>query len=135
MGSRHVMPNFSEERYPRPFAYAITSTGSSGTQATVSVTGSTGIYSVVRDVTFSIVQASAGTGISSANATMNVIDGSTGATTILWTGAVSLSSTGMLPLTIYLDRPASKAGTLTAEFSAGTTAGIQTVSMGYYTSK
>lgn len=130
------MPGLTEERYPQPFSYSANNLSTTGVQATVTVTGSTNIFTVVRDVTFSIIPAVAGVNISSANATMNVIDGATGGTNILWSGVVAVSSTGIYPLTVYLDRPSLiKGGNITAEFSAGITGAIQSVNIGYYTAK
>lgn len=140
MGSRHVQANWSEERYPEPFAQNITSTGVSGSQGTVTALAayisSTDIYLVVRDATFSLAPAVAGTGIASANVTMSIIDGPSGGGTLLWRGVVAVTSTGILPITVRVDRPSQTSkGSVTAEFSAGTTGAIQTVSLGYFGSK
>lgn len=140
MGSRHVMPGWSEERYPEPFARNVTNTSTSGAQATVTATASlissTDIYLVARDATFSLVPAVAGTGIASANVTMNIIDGSTGGTTLLWTGVVAVTSTGIVPITVRVDRPSlTNKGSITAEFAGGTSGAIQSVSLGYFGSK
>lgn len=140
MGSRHVQPGWSEERYPEPFAQNVTSVSTSGTQASASAlaayVSSTDIYLVARDATFSLVPATAGTGIASANVTMNVIDGSTGGSVLLWTGVIAVTSTGIIPYTVRLDRPShTNKGAITAEFAAGTTGAIQAVSLGYFGSK
>lgn len=140
MGSRHVQPGWSEERYPEPFAQNVTSTGISGSQGTVTALAatisSTDIYLVARDATFSIVPAVASVGIAATNVTMNIIDGVSGGATILWTATVLVSSTGIIPITVRVDRPSRVLkGPLTAEFAAGTTGAIQTVTMGYFGSK
>lgn len=137
MGSRHVVENWSEERYPEPFAANIATTAASGSQASVTQIGSTNIYLVVRDATFSLTPAAVGgVGLIGTTAVLNVIDGNSGGASLLWTGSVTVTSTGIVPITVRLDRPSRVVGgNVTAEFASGVTGGIESVSMGYFTSK
>ncbi len=138
MGSVPTSQGTTEERYSEPFTIGITSTGVSGSQGTLTAVGSnsTNSYIVVRNITFSMTPAVAGTLLNSTNVTLNLINGPSGGANLLWTAIVAITSTGLLPLSINLPFiRASKATNVTAEFSAGVTGAIQAVSMAYFSGK
>lgn len=136
MGSRPTSIGTTEERYCEPFTLSQVNTGTSGTQATATAINSTNCYIVCRNVTFSVAQGTAGIGIASSNATLNLIDGASGGTKILWTAVFSISSTGVNPISINLPFVRGSISTnMTAEFSAGITGAIEAVSMSYFSAK
>lgn len=104
-----------------------TATTTAGTQT--NPTGNTSPWLVVQDVTACLY---AGTS-KQANLTVNLIDGTTGGTNVVWNGVLAAAAdTAMAVNQSHLNIPC-KSGFATIEFaSAGGTLSVQSVAMGGY---